>query len=134
MTVVESCRRFCGCTRSRSRDAVRSLARSVAPLHCVAWMQAVLLAGAMAIGFSAHASEGEHLASDQGCFNCHSAKARHAPPLGRLIDEMKRKGDQDEELQHVLREIRGQKSIHSHQMISDESALLVLRWLAQGGK
>ncbi len=126
MNVVES--------RSHVRGRARDVARDAATLRCAAWTRAGLLAGAMAIGLAAHASEGEQLASDQGCFNCHSAKARHAPPLGRLVEEMKRKGDQDEELQHVLREIRGQKSIHSHQMISDESALLVLRWLAQGGK
>ena len=112
----------------------RRVVRNAAPLRSAAWARAGLLGGALLVGLAAHASEGEQLTSDQGCFNCHSAKARHAPPLGRLVDEMKRKGDQDEELQHVLREIRGQKSIHSHQMISDESALLVLRWLAQGGK
>ena len=75
-----------------------------------------------------------HLASEQGWFNGHSASARHARPPGRLVDEMKCKGDQDEELQHVLRGIRGRESIRSRQMVSAESALLVLRWLAQGGK
>lgn len=107
---------------------------SLASNLCRTLLSVIALTSLALSGPDALASEGERVASEQGCLNCHSREARSAPSLDRLVDRMQRKGDQAEALQHVLREMRGQSSIHSHQMVSDESALVVLRWLAQGAK
>lgn len=93
-----------------------------------------VLAGLALISLSTSAADGGQLAVDYGCVNCHSSTARSAPSLKQLAEELGRKGDQPEALQGVLRELRGQTSIRSHQMVPDAPALAILQWLAQGAK
>ena len=80
------------------------------------------------------AADAARLAVDQGCLNCHSAQSHSAPTLQRLSERLARDGDRPEALQHALEEMREKASIHTHQMVSDDSALAVLRWLAEGAK
>lgn len=93
------------------------------------------VASLMSFGISARAADGARMASDHGCLNCHYSEAQAAPTLRQLADHMAREGgDSPEALQHMLREMREHTGICSHQMVSDESALAVLKWLAQGAK
>lgn len=80
------------------------------------------------------AADGAHMAMDYGCINCHTEKSHSAPSLKTLSERMKRHADRSEAVQDMLREIRGQSAIHSHQMVPDEAALTILNWLAQGAK
>jgi cytochrome c551/c552 len=94
-----------------------------------------VVASLMGFGISARAADGARMASDHGCLNCHHSEAQAAPTLKQLADHVARDGgDGPEALQHMLREMREHTGIHSHQMVSDESALAVLKWLAQGAK
>ena len=86
------------------------------------------------VGASASATEGEALASDHGCLNCHYAASHSSPTLERLAGRASRKGDSADNLQHLLGEMRSHDKVHSHLMVSDESALAVLKWMAQGAK
>ena len=88
----------------------------------------------LGIGLPALAADGAQLASDHGCLNCHYAQAKAAPSEQRLADRMGRDGVTTEALQGDLREMREKGSIHGHQMVSDDSALAVLRWMAGGAK
>lgn len=89
----------------------------------------------VSVGVSARAADGARMASDHGWLNCHYSKAQAAPTLKQLADHVARDGgDSPEALQHMLREMREHTGIHSHQMVSDESALAVLRWLAEAAK
>ncbi len=85
-------------------------------------------------GLPALAADGAQLASDHGCLNCHYAQAKAAPSLQHLAERMGRSGVSTEAVQSDLREMREKGSIHSHQTVSDDSALAVLRWMAQGAK
>jgi cytochrome c551/c552 len=109
-------------------------------MHSVDWNRAicaglrVLLAGLALFGASAGASDGGDLAVHYGCINCHSSEARAAPSLKRLADRVGRDGDTPQAQQRMLEQFREHAGIHTHQLVSDESALAVLRWLAQGAK
>jgi cytochrome c551/c552 len=94
----------------------------------------LVLAGLALAGAPSWAAGGAQTAADFGCLNCHSAQARSAPPLKRLADRVGRGGDSPQALQHMLREMREQDTVHTHGMVSDEAALVVLQWLAQGAK
>lgn len=76
--------------------------------------------------------DGAQLFVQQGCVNCHHAQARSAPTFKRLSEHLAKHGDQLESLQGMLKEVREHTEVHTHQMVSDASALLVLKWLAQG--
>lgn len=80
----------------------------------------------------AAASEAAQLAVQQGCINCHHAQARSAPTFKHLSEHLAKQGDQPEALQHMLKDVREHTELHIHQMVSDASALTILRWLAQG--
>lgn len=97
---------------------------------------ALMCVGLAALGASAapDTSAGKRLASEQGCLNCHLAHDGSAPSLQRLTSRLERHGDQPAALQHVIDELRGQRSIHGHQLPSDEALLGVLRWMAQGAR
>lgn len=98
---------------------------------------AVLCVGVASLLMSASpvtASEGEQRASEYGCLNCHSGQTLSSPTLKHLADKLGRKGTGPEAQQHMLRELREHSSIHSHRMVSDESASAILLWLAQGAK
>lgn len=45
---------------------------------------------------------------------------------------MARKGDQPAAPQHLLDELRHEGNIHGHRMVSNETALAILKWLTQG--
>lgn len=92
------------------------------------------VASLVSVGVSARAADGARMASDHGCLNCHYNEAQSAPTLKQLSDRMAREGDSPEALQHMLHEMREHTDIHSHQMVSDASALAVLKWLAQGAR
>ena len=102
-------------------------------------MRRIALAGLVLSGLalfagSACASEGSRMATEYGCINCHGSQSRSAPSFERLAEQMGREGDRPEALQHMLREMREHASINAHQMVSDEQALVVLKWLAHGAK
>ena len=82
----------------------------------------------------AAASDGERLASEHGCLNCHGRQVQGELALSRLTDKMARDGDKPEALQHMLDEMRGKSGVHAHVMVSDGSALAILQWMAQGAK
>ena len=101
-------------------------------LSACLWAWLPLLAG---LGLPvAAADDGARLAMDHGCLNCHWSQSHSAPTMSHLAGKMARKGDQPATLQHVLDEMRHEGNIHGHRMVSDESALAILKWLAQGGK
>jgi len=90
------------------------------------------LIGLALFSLPAAANEAAQLAVQQGCINCHHAEARSAPTFKRLSEHLATHGDQPEALQDMLKEVRGHTELHIHQMVSDASALTILRWLAQG--
>ena len=95
---------------------------------------AACAAASVAVPTDAGASEGAQLASGHGCLNCHYAENHSAPTLRRLSDQVARKGSSLEALQHMLAEMREQDAVHTHLMVTDESALAILQWMAQGAK
>ncbi|MGZ3247863.1 MAG: hypothetical protein ACXWKD_12700 [Caldimonas sp.] len=92
------------------------------------------LAGLFLFAGPACAADDAQLASHYGCLNCHMSQDGFAPSVKRLSTRMGREGDQPKALQAMLGEMREHSAIHTHQMVSDEAALGVLRWLAQGAK
>jgi cytochrome c551/c552 len=78
--------------------------------------------------------DGAQVFVQQGCVNCHHAQARSAPTFKHLSEHLAKHGDQPESLQHMLKEVREHRHVHTHQMVSDAAALTVLKWLAQGGR
>lgn len=94
-----------------------------------------VLAGLAGFGAPAGAADGARMAGDHGWLNCHYSAAQSAPTLKQLADHTARDGgDSSEALQRMLREMREHTGIRSHRMVTDESALVVLKWLAQGAK
>lgn len=79
-------------------------------------------------------SDAAQLAVQQGCINCHHADARSAPTFKHLSEHLAGHGDQPEALQQMLKEMREHRELHIHQMMSEASALTILRWLVQGAK
>ncbi|MBT9502789.1 MAG: c-type cytochrome [Burkholderiaceae bacterium] len=86
------------------------------------------------LSLPAVASDGGQLAADHGCMNCHGPTAKAAPSLQSLGAKLQRKGESPEALQHLLKEMREGKKIQGHQMVSDESALAILAWMARGSR
>jgi cytochrome c551/c552 len=82
------------------------------------------------------AADGGSLAADHGCLNCHRTDphAPEPPSLRQLSERLVRKGDGDAALKHALEELRGADRVHGHLFITDDSALAILRWMAQGAK
>lgn len=96
----------------------------------------VVLAVLALISLPARAIDGQQLASDQGCLNCHQSQSRSSPSpsLHRLADRLGQSGDTPEVLAQSLGEMRGQATIHGHRMVPDEAALAILKWMAQGAR
>ncbi len=98
----------------------------------------IALASLSVFGASADATGSGEMAFSYGCINCHTSQPRRAtsapPSLKRLAEKATRKGDQTEALQHMLREMREETSVHTHRMVSDETVLAILQSLAQGAK
>lgn len=91
----------------------------------------------LALGpLSAGAADGAALAADHGCLNCHGVRTHpsEAPLLKDLSARLARKGDAPEALNHALEEMREKGTVHTHAFVTDESALAILRWMAQGAK
>lgn len=86
----------------------------------------------------AHAAEvdGGALAADHGCLNCHGVATHphEAPLLKDLSARLARRGDSPEALSHARREMQEKGGVHGHRFASDEAALAILRWMAQGAK
>jgi cytochrome c551/c552 len=91
---------------------------------------------ALLIVLPAQAADGGALAADHGCLNCHgvSSHPHEAPLLKDLAAKLGRRSDVDAAANHALEEMREKASVHAHRLISDESALAILRWMAQGAK
>lgn len=81
-------------------------------------------------------ADGAVLAADHGCLNCHgiSTHPHEAPLLKDLAARLARRGDTPEALAHALHEMQEKGSVHGHRFASDEAALAILRWMAQGAK
>lgn len=81
-------------------------------------------------------ADGAVLAADHGCLNCHgiSTHPQEAPLLKDLAARLARRGDTPEALAHALHEMQEKGSVHGHRFASDEAALAILRWMAQGAK
>lgn len=82
------------------------------------------------------AADGGTLAADHGCLNCHGVTTHphEAPLLKDLSARLARRGDTPEALNHALHEMQEKGGVHGHRFASDEAALLILRWMAQGAK
>jgi cytochrome c551/c552 len=107
----------------------------------VSWHAAsarLTLAALALVSTAAVAVDGERMARDHGCLNCHYSDSHSTPTLQRLAGRLGHNAERPDKLQEVLqdtlREMRGQSGIHGHQMVSDESALAILQWMAQGAK
>jgi len=84
----------------------------------------------------AGAADGGTLAADHGCLNCHgiTTHPHEALALKDLAAKLARRGDTPEALNHALHEMHEKGSVHGHRFASDEAALAILRWMAQGAK
>ena len=87
-------------------------------------------------GAAAEAAHGGTLAADHGCLNCHGVTTHphEAPLLKDLAARLARRGDTPEALNHALHEMQEKAGVHGHRFASDEAAMLILRWMAQGAK
>ena len=94
-------------------------------------LTALLLAAAPAL-----AVDGAGLAADHGCLNCHGVRTHphEAPLLKDLAAKIGRRSDENDAVNHALHEMREKDRVHGHVFISDEAALAILRWMAQGAK
>lgn len=94
-----------------------------------------LAAALMAAPF-AHAADGAALAADHGCLNCHGVRTHphEALLLKDLAGKLGRRSDENDAVNHALHEMREKDRVHGHVFVSDESALAILRWMAQGAK
>ena len=92
------------------------------------------LAALLFTGACAAASDGATRASEHGCLNCHHEQSHASPTLRSLSDKFARGGDSPEALRHLLAEMREKDTVHCHVMVTDESALAILQWMAQGAK
>jgi cytochrome c551/c552 len=84
----------------------------------------------------AGAADGGMLAADHGCLNCHgiTTHPHEAPALKDLSAKLARRGETPDALNHALHEMHEKGNVHGHRFASDEAALLILRWMAQGAK
>lgn len=86
------------------------------------------------VASSAHASA--QLALDKGCYSCHGSPPRkNAPTFEKLaLDYAKYKNvpSAETELAGKLREGHVFGGIQAHERLSEESALLLVRWIIQG--
>ncbi len=82
------------------------------------------------------AAPGASLAADHGCLNCHGVRTHphEAPLLEDLAARIGRRSDENDAVSHALHEMREKRGVHAHELISDDSALAILRWMAQGAK
>lgn len=85
---------------------------------------------------SAAPADGGALAADHGCLNCHGINTHphEAPLLKDLSARLARRGDTPEALAHALHEMQEKGGVHGHRFASEEAALAILRWMAQGAK
>ncbi len=98
-------------------------------------MRTVSLACAVLLAaLPAFAADGASLAADHGCLNCHGVRTHphEAPLLKDMTARLARQGEAGEAARHALHEMREKQQVHAHQFVSDESALAILRWMAQG--
>jgi cytochrome c len=97
---------------------------------------AFALAAALMAAPFAHAADGATLAADHGCLNCHGVRTHphEALLLKDMTAKLGRRSDENDAVNHALHEMREKDRVHGHVFISDESALAILRWMAQGAK
>ena len=97
---------------------------------------AATLIAAAAVPTGTFAADGGSLAADHGCLNCHgiTTHPHEAPLLKDLSARLARRGDTPEALNHALHEMQEKAGVHGHRFASDEAALAILRWMAQGAK
>jgi cytochrome c551/c552 len=98
------------------------------------WVSVAAGIFAAAACVQASASDGGRLAADQGCLNCHLDHDAAAPSLKRLSVRLSRMGGDAHGIDDMLSEVREHGPIHTHQMVSDDAARAVLRWMAAGAK
>lgn len=98
--------------------------------------EALAIALALLLAPPVRAADGGALAADHGCLNCHGVRShpQEAPLLKDLAARLGRGGDVDAAANHALEEMREKNTVHGHRLVSDESALAILRWMAQGAK
>jgi cytochrome c len=94
---------------------------------------AVLLLGAPLAGQAS-----AFLASEMGCYNCHGQPPRgDAPTMERLATRLAGRQGDAKALQHAVDELlRGEplQRIPAHERLSPETAQMLIRWLAEGGR
>lgn len=97
---------------------------------------AFVLAAAGMVVAPAHAADGATLAADHGCLNCHGVRTHphEAPLLKDLAAKIARRGSESDAVNHALHEMREKTGVHGHVFVSDETAIDILRWMAQGAK
>ncbi len=92
----------------------------------------LLLAPSWAMVATAQVSDGARLASDHGCLNCHYVGSKSSPTLDSLTKKAASQRDGNDAVQHLLDEMHEKSAVASHRRVTDESALAILRWMAQG--
>jgi cytochrome c5 len=95
---------------------------------------AVLFTGLVLVAAQACAADGAQTAVEFGCLNCHGAQAHAAPKFRSIADRAARRGDPAQTLKHLLEEMHEKDAVHTHTMVSDDAARVVLEWVAQGMK
>lgn len=99
-----------------------------------AFKPTLVFVGLAWVGAQAMAADGAQSAADFGCLNCHGAQAHTVPTFRSMADRAARRGDPAQALQHWLEEMHEKDFVHTHVMVSDDAAKLVLQWVAQGMK
>jgi cytochrome c5 len=99
-----------------------------------AFKTAALCAALALATTQAVAGDGAQSAVEFGCLNCHGAQAHAAPKFRSLADKASRRSDLTQVAQHLLDEMHEKNAVHTHTMVSDDAARVVLEWVAQGMK
>ena len=93
----------------------------------------------LALGVSASpAWPSAQLAMDKGCYNCHgNPPRRDTPSFAALATEYAKARDQPEALRAWVAKLRKGSlfgHIAAHERLSDDEALRLVRWIAEGAK
>ncbi|WP_310385204.1 hypothetical protein [Roseateles sp.] len=95
--------------------------------------QSLLLGLALA---AAPSWSSQQLASDMGCYNCHSASQRNgAPTMARLAEQAGKLRGNDLAIKQAAEKLRAHALLHPiavHERLGPEMAETLIRWLSEG--
>jgi cytochrome c len=100
------------------------------------WAAAALLS--IPIAFAPTALANSQLALDKGCYSCHgSPPQKGAPTMSKLAEDYAKYRGQAEAVTRLANKLREEHvfgSIKAHERLTEESALVLVRWLIDGAK